>query len=269
MRSHDLDADRQALGREAVGGYGRGQVGEARIAGPKELGGCWHRVAIDLDGALVALGGPGRAGRRPRRRPGRAADRCRRRRPSRRAASGAAARSAPANPGGAWCWRGPPRADSLGSSAGSRRASSIWLVKSASAIRLDVAARRRPRNTSWTSSAVQRRPGLSGRPGSPGASGSRLAPAGGRRRSPSTSATGSVSITATLKWSSRSRGSGGSASCQQAPSISSGPAITPSATSRSTALRASGPITDMSALETAPPRLWPQGEQMPKVGLWP
>ncbi len=87
--------------------------------------------------------------------------------------------------------------------------------------------------------------------------------------SASTSETGSVSITATLKSRSFFWRGAGSSSRQPAPSISSAPAITESPSARSSALRPIGPITEMSPCATRPGRAWPRGGTMPKVGLWP
>ena len=58
-----------------------------------------------------------------------------------------------------------------------------------------------------------------------------------------------------------------SVSLYPAVSISSGPAMTPRPISRSSALRLSGPITEMSAWDTRPGNAWPRGGTMPQVGL--
>ena len=87
--------------------------------------------------------------------------------------------------------------------------------------------------------------------------------------SASTSELGSVSMTATLKSRSAFCRGAGSASLYPAASISSGPAMTASPISRSSALRPSGPMTEMSPCASRPGSAWPRGGTMPNVGLWP
>ena len=76
-------------------------------------------------------------------------------------------------------------------------------------------------------------------------------------------------MTATLYWRSAFRRGAGSASRQPAPSISSGPAIAASPSSRSSALRPMGPMTEMSDGASRPGSAWPRGGAMPYVGLCP
>ncbi len=85
----------------------------------------------------------------------------------------------------------------------------------------------------------------------------------------STSALRSESSTATLKSRSFFFFERGRVSVQPRPSMASGPAITSMAISRSSAPRASGPHTLMSAWATLPFSAWPRGETTPQVGLWP
>jgi hypothetical protein len=85
----------------------------------------------------------------------------------------------------------------------------------------------------------------------------------------STSALRSLSTTPTLKSRSFFFFERGRVSVQPRASMTSGPAITSMAISRSSAPRASGPHTLMSACETRPFSAWPRGETTPQVGLWP
>jgi hypothetical protein len=52
-------------------------------------------------------------------------------------------------------------------------------------------------------------------------------------------------------------------------SMASGPAMTESASARSSALRASGPTTSMSTGAPCQGSAWPSRGTMPQVGLWP
>jgi len=85
----------------------------------------------------------------------------------------------------------------------------------------------------------------------------------------STSALRSSSITATRKSRSSRRLSRGRARRQPRPSTASGPPIASSATARSPAPRAIGPIAEMSDGATLPGSAWPRGLAIPQVGLCP
>ena len=85
----------------------------------------------------------------------------------------------------------------------------------------------------------------------------------------SVSAVGCETIAATRRPRNVFRRGPGSASLQPAPSIAPGPAMIESASSRSTALRASGPMTEMSDGCAEPGSAWPPIEQISQVGLCP
>ena len=63
--------------------------------------------------------------------------------------------------------------------------------------------------------------------------------------------------------------SGGRSTRRPRAAISSGPAITRTANSKSAAERASGPITEMSEGVSTPGVAWPRGGSRFQVGLWP
>src|SRR5690242_13637908 len=54
-RTDDLHADRQSLGRQSERDRGRGQAGQRRDAGPRQLVGIDIVLAVDVDPALVLL----------------------------------------------------------------------------------------------------------------------------------------------------------------------------------------------------------------------
>src|SRR5207247_2185030 len=156
----------------------------------------------------------------------------------------------------------------LVSPSGSSRAIPTFLSNSASVWRSDVAERRSRTYTVHASSMsmVGRARGSTFAFCRP-----RKSPSACRRSRtwPSTGNPGASSMSATLKSRRRFCRGGRSFSAQPAASMSSGPAMTPSARARSSALRASGPTTSMSTGACCHGSAWPVRGTMPHVGLWP
>ena len=72
-----------------------------------------------------------------------------------------------------------------------------------------------------------------------------------------------------MRSSDRRIARGGGSATPPMSSIGSAPAITSSASDRSVAERASGPITEMSVIAAIGASDWPRPEHSPQLGLWP